>query len=60
MDAILTNVIIILCLSGLGWLFANHPEDRTESAFWVFVFSTAVSFWGWVIFIAHHFIVKYW
>lgn len=59
-DAIVTNIIAILILAALGALFAPYKIPRWFGALWVANLAFWISVFGWVIFIAHHFLVKAW
>lgn len=53
------NIILILCLTALAWFF-GPTNNRSFAAFWVGMLALNLSFWGWVIFAAVHFITLYW
>lgn len=60
--AIICNIIIILCVGAFVFFFAD-ADDFFErfcgfmAGAWV---ALVFSFWGWVIYVAAHFIGKYW
>jgi hypothetical protein len=58
MDVFLLNVVLVLGLTILVFILA--AGERLVSAWVAFWFTGVISFWGWVIYVAVHFIGKYW
>lgn len=58
-EAITLNVILILCLAFLA-LFFWTPGERTFGFLWVGWITFCLSISGWTIYVAVHFITKYW
>lgn len=56
---IIGNIILILCIAALGFFFGPDRE-RWSAAFFAGVISFQLSFFGWVVYVAVHFITKYW
>lgn len=56
---IVCNVLLILALAALAFFFG--PEDnRGFAALATFQLALGFSVTGWIIFVAQHFITKYW
>lgn len=56
---IIGNIILIFCLAALAGFFSKEGR-RAEAAWVTFVFAFVVTFWVWTIYVAAHFITKYW
>lgn len=58
---IVANIIVLLCIAALTWFFSDGDMfDRNIHAAAVAVIGFQVSLLGWVIYVAVHFISKYW
>lgn len=59
-EVIRLNVLAILCFAALGGIFNVTTINRAFSAFWLGWLAVCLSGTGWVIYVAIHFISKYW
>jgi hypothetical protein len=58
MEIFWLDLVIVFGVTILSFiLFAG---ERLVAAWFAFCITAAVSFWGWVIYVAVHFIGKYW
>jgi hypothetical protein len=59
-EAITFNIVAIFCVAFLAMFLGTDRGGRIFGFFWGFAAAVGVSFWGWVIYVAAHFIGKYW
>lgn len=62
-ELLVLNVVLIICAFFAGILFSDSRDDGVERFMvgvglaWIVMW---ISFWVWVIYVAVHFITKYW